>query len=80
MSTYFRLEHDPITDLVSVVEDFDYSSSTRENYLRNPKDREELLWFREKWDAIQYLNEKIKPEHIHPEWVDKTLEQQRLFK
>ena len=78
MSIYYRLE---VRDgLVSVVEDFSYSDNDRTNYLLDPNDKNSYLSFPTERGAKQYLNEKIKPEHIHPDWRKADLDQAKLFK
>lgn len=76
--SYYRLNVED--DLVSVVYDYDYSDQDRSTFLRDPDDKEFMLRFDSEFDAIQYLNEKIKSEHIHPDYVDPSANQARLFK
>lgn len=76
--SYYRL--DVQEGLVSVVHDYDYSDYDRSNYLRDPDEPEYLLKFDTERQAQQYLNEKIKEEHIHPKWLNTDLNQNKLFK
>lgn len=78
MSDYYRL--DVKDGLVSVVSDYDYSHNDRTNYLRDPEEPDQMLYFQSERKAQQYLNEKIKEEHIHPDWLNKELDQAKLFK
>lgn len=74
--SYWRLSVEK--NLVSVVEDYDYSNQCRDNFLRDPENKQHLLKFSTENEAIQYLNEKIKPEHIDPKWYREG--QDHLFK
>lgn len=76
--SYYRLEVKE--DLVSVVHDYDYSDNDRTNYLRDPDDKDYYLRFDSERAAQLYLNEKIKPEHIHPDWLKIDLDQEKFFK
>lgn len=76
--SYYRL--DVKDGLVSVVHDYDYSDNDRTNYLRDPDEPEYMLHFDTERAAQQYLNEKIKIEHIHPDWINQDLNQAKLFK
>lgn len=76
--SYYRL--DVKDGLVSVVHDYDYSDNDRTNYLRDPDDNKYYLRFDSEHGAQLYLNEKIKEEHIHPDWLNKDLNQAKLFK
>jgi hypothetical protein len=78
MSYTFRLEVKE--GLVTVVSDYAYSDNDRTNYLRDPNDPSYLLGFNSEDEAKQYLNEKIKEEHIHPSWVNPDFNQAKLFK
>lgn len=78
MSEYYRLE---VRDgLVSVVSDYDYSHQDRTNFIRDPKHPDFMLRFDTEREAQQYLNDKIKTEHIHPDWLNNELDQAKLFK
>lgn len=65
--------------LVHVQEDYNFSDVDRTNFLREP-DTDCILKFDSKREAQTYLNEKIKPEYIHPSWVNPDLDQKKLFK
>lgn len=78
MLEYYRL--DVKDGLVSVVSDDDYSDNDRSTYLLDPENKEYYLKFSTERGAKQYLNEKIKEEHIHPDWLMRDLDQAKLFK
>lgn len=76
--SYWRLK--VVNNLICVVEDYDYSDQDRSNFLRKPDEKDVYLKFYSEDAAIKYLNEKIKPEHIDPNWYKETYNQDHFFK